>query len=387
MTSSPWFTGSSGKTTTRRVQLRTPDHDLPPEEKKNLGTGLTVRFLISSQAELGLDLFVNKGLVQYMDRLAVLLAYPDWKYPKATREELEQAHRWLDEFNLEALTKPKGPAHPSFHSSHHFTFSTHRPSPWEENNRVHGRWYASETHPSTDKGVVLLHGWNGEYQYRFLFDGMARRLNAHGIHVGMVELPYHGHRKPRSSGACRNFISQNLFRMADAALQSISDVRQMLLWMERQGCHHTAVWGISLGGWVAGLVACAESQLQAVVLQTPLSNLEQAIQDLAFCGPIRTGLAEANLPLSRLSLHHLKPLVPVERQLIVTALHDLIVPPATLEQLWRAWKNPEMWRVRHGHISILISIPFFKNVRRWLEQQLASTQAKVACPDGSLSSP
>src|SRR5437667_417504 len=86
---------------------------------------------------------------------------------------------------------------------------------------------------------------------------MARRANWRraGINTARIELPYHAHRKP-SPGI--NFISVDLPQMIEATRQAISDTRALLGWLREQGCPSVGVWGISLGAWIGGLVACSE---------------------------------------------------------------------------------------------------------------------------------
>ena len=41
-----------------------------------------------------------------------------------------------------------------------------------------------------------------------------------------------------------------------------------------------------------------------------------------------------------------------------------------MEELWLAWDRPEMWRVPHGHISVLGSSATIKEAVRWLGPRL-----------------
>jgi hypothetical protein len=52
--------------------------------------------------------------------------------------------------------------------------------------------------------------------------------------------------------------------------------------------------------------------------------------------------------------------------LLVASEHDLFAPIETIEELWSAWEHPEMRRLRHGHISVLMSARVMNGTVRWL---------------------
>src|SRR5204862_2912289 len=103
------------------------------------------------------------------------------------------------------------------------------------------------------------------------------------------------------------------------------------------------------------------------VLLTPIARMDQAIQELPFCESIRCSLQNASLPLERLNLASHTPLVPRENVLIVEARHDLFAPAETVEALWHAWSEPEIWRLAHGHISMLLSPLVLRRIVKWIQ--------------------
>jgi pimeloyl-ACP methyl ester carboxylesterase len=222
--------------------------------------------------------------------------------------------------------------------------------------------------------VILLHGWNGELGYRFQFPYVAWRLRQAGINVALMELPYHSQRKPRTEGALQNFISYDLLRTVECVRQAIADARALAGWLLAQGSPCIGLWGFSLGAWLAGLIACHDARIKFAVLLTPVVSLERAIAELAFCAPIRESLENKTLSLGRLNLASQVPLAGPENLLIVESQHDLFAPPETIEELWRAWRQPEIWRVSHGHISVLVSVPIMEDTVKWIARK-ARTQS------------
>lgn len=253
-----------------------------------------------------------------------------------------------------------------------FRFPSPVPSAWPENNVIFGHLHrVPYPVPGEGRGpvVLLIHGWNGEQGYRHLFPLLARRFRRLGLAVAMIELPYHGSRKPRT-GHLRNFLSGDIAHMMEATRQAIADIRATIQWLRSEGYGPVGLWGVSLGAWLGGLVACIEKNVQAAVLVTPVPRLDQAIETLEFCRHIRASMTGRDISAADLNLTAHRPRLAPEDILIVESLYDLFAPAESVEELWRAWSRPEIWRVRHGHISVLLSYPIMVQTGRWLSRHL-----------------
>jgi dienelactone hydrolase len=250
-----------------------------------------------------------------------------------------------------------------------FQFPSPVRSPWARNNTVHGRFFPVAEEWSSRPAVLLLHGWNAEIGYRTLFPYLARRLNAAGVNALMYELPYHSQRKPRERGSATNFLSGDLLHVIQAVHQALADARALVAWLGEQGCERVGVWGISLGGWLAGLLACEDSNLSFAVMMTPVARMDRVIAELDFCRPIRRSLRSQSIHLEPLNLVAHQPKLPAENILVVASEHDLFAPIETIEELCQTWRWPELWRPRHGHISVLMSAPVMERVVHWIEVQ------------------
>lgn len=250
-----------------------------------------------------------------------------------------------------------------------FQFTSPVVSPWKRNNTVQGRFFPVGESWRDRATVVLLHGWNAEMGYRTLFPYLARRLNATGINAAMFALPYHGPRKPRGRDAIRNFIADDLRHVTLATHQALADARALVAWLAAQGCEQVGVWGISLGAWLGGLLACVEPRVTFAVLMTPVSRMDRVIKELEFCEPIRQSLGGAVVRMEPLNLMSHRPKMDAENILIVASEHDLFAPMETIEELWRAWGKPTLWRQQHGHISVLMSAPVMERTVRWIARR------------------
>lgn len=219
--------------------------------------------------------------------------------------------------------------------------------------------------------AILLHGWNGELNYELLFPWMGRYLARHGVTAISVLLPFHGSRKPGEPGSIRNFICDDIGSVLAATRQSIADCRTLIRWLHSQGCPHITVLGLSLGGWLSGLLTCHEPLISSAVLGTPICRMDRALRELAFCRPLKEKLEEHHLSVSQFDLVNQKPILPPNQILLLESRHDIFAPAETVEELWQAWQQPEIWRVPHGHISVLLSKRIMTQVCDWIIQQSA----------------
>lgn len=254
-----------------------------------------------------------------------------------------------------------------------FRFRSPVKSPSAKNNVVHGRFFKEKGGHRTRSGkaplVILLHGWNGEKGYEYLFPPLARRLAGMGVATMMMELPYHGLRKPGGRGP-RNFLSGDLNHMMGSTRQAIADIRALVHLARDEGYESVGLWGVSLGAWLGGLAACVEPNLHGLVLMSPVPQIDLAIEQLPFCRHIRKSMEGQTVDAGRLNLVTHRPKLPPERILIIESRHDLFAPAHTVEDLWRAWGEPEIWRVNHGHISVLVSIRINDRAARWVKNCL-----------------
>jgi alpha-beta hydrolase superfamily lysophospholipase len=129
--------------------------------------------------------------------------------------------------------------------------------------------------------VLLLHGWNAELQYRWLFPMLAQRLNNAGINAVMFELPYHGSRRPDGAERDSKFSCPAIcFMWCKPLTRRLRMRRALRRWLRAEGCPVIGVWGISLGGWLAGLLTAHDPSITFAVLMTPIVRMDRALNEL-----------------------------------------------------------------------------------------------------------
>jgi len=255
-----------------------------------------------------------------------------------------------------------------FTSREMFRFASPVPSGIPENDVVRGRMMKGGRDWERRPAAILVHGWNAELQYQWMIPFWSALLARAGVNAISFELPYHSSRRPRGPEAIRNFFSGNLLHVARATHQTLGEISALTRWLREAGAPQVGVWGTSLGAWLSGLAIANQPELGFSVLFTPVARLDRALRDLDFCAAIRGQMNDFEAELAPLNLVSHRPLCAAEEVLVVSSDHDLFAPEETIVELERAWM-PEVWRLPHGHISVLLSAYVIRRIVKWIKDR------------------
>ncbi len=260
-----------------------------------------------------------------------------------------------------------------------FRFPTPRPSSFVENNVVHGRFYRCASRWQERPEINLIHGGSvgrgrsTSLGYRFGFSMIARRCNRAGFNAATLEAPYHFQRHSPQPGP----MSQvDCMRMAEAAAQEVAEIRALTGWLLGKGCPTVALWGLSMGAWLAGMTVCHDARLAAVVMTAPVVHSNPAYASRIIWRSVREAWQEVcatdeALDETPFNLTRALPAIPKENILLVEGIQDLVTPAGPIEDLWRLWGQPDIWRLPHGHISLSLCLTgLISPVLRWLAPRL-----------------
>lgn len=313
-------------------------------------------------------------LAKFIDWYAIQVLAPLMR-SCPTPASIEEAVKFLKgpDFNPEE-SEPARIVFDSDESAVHFRFPTPQPGDFAENNMVYGRLYRCGKRWQERPVIILLHGGGGFPDHQFRFPLMARRCNRAGINAVTLVAPYHFQRRPRQLGG-PGFPS--CLQVAQAAAQSVAEIRAVTGWLLGEGCPAVSLWGYSMGAWQAGMAVCSDRRLASVVLASPPARLNPWIEQRAIWPRIRGRLPRLHevcetLNLTALNLTLTQPAIPKNNVLLVEGIHDLFVPRENVEDLWQAWGQPEIWRVPHGHFGVCCGfVPGLTGrVLRWLAPRL-----------------
>ena len=128
--------------------------------------------------------------------------------------------------------------------------------------------------------------------------------------------------------------------------------------LKAAGAPEVGLWGMSLGGWVGGLVLCHEPQLACGWLVQPIPDVATAIWDSEGGWVLRRQMEQRGFDRER--AERLFPLVcpshgklrlAANRVLIVGGAYDSVAPPIKLRRLAEGWGGAHYREVAQGHIG------------------------------------
>jgi dienelactone hydrolase len=317
---------------------------------------------------------MRRGLFRLLDWSAMRLAAARMPQPDGRNPRLAEARQLVE--GPDFIPAETAAARVQFTGAVPFRFESPCPGPFAENNTVHGRFHRCAGRWQERPTVLLLHGWNDAINHYFRFPIMAGQFNRHGLNAATLEAPFHFQRRPRQLGAWSNFLCPDILRTVQAARQAVAETRAFSQWLRQQGCPAVGLMGVSLGGWLAGLALCHDARFSCAVLLVPAASLDRLVATAPFCRGIRRVLEGQSIQAGKLNLTECRPAIPKENILLIEAVHDMFVPVEATEQLWRAWDQPEIWRLRHGHISVLVAPGLSGRIIRWMAPRLRAQAAK-----------
>jgi dienelactone hydrolase len=314
------------------------------------------------------------ALSRLIDRSAMYLAAARMPRPDGRDFRLAEAQKVID--SLDFIPAEVKVADVQFTEGVGFRFDTPQPGPFAQNNTVHGRFYRSPGPWLERPTAILLHGWNDAIHHHIRFPHLAAQFNRNGLNAVTLEAPFHFQRRPRQLGAWSNFLCPDIFRTVEAMRQEISEIRAFAGWLRRQGCPAVGLVGVSLGVLMAGLTVCHDARFSCAVLLVPVARLDRMLEEAPFCRHIRLAWNGRPVEAGKLNLTEVRPVIPLQNILLIEGIHDLFVRAETMEELWRAWDKPEIWRLRQGHISVLAAPGLHGRIIDWMAPRLRGEVAK-----------
>lgn len=213
---------------------------------------------------------------------------------------------------------------------------------------------------SFDQVLVVFHHWNATSRNRQI----ARFFSRRGITVVEIAMPYHFERRRPGSSHADYMLSANLGRTIHSVRQAVCDGRKLLRWLRSEGYREISVLGMSLGSWVAGLIAAHDPAVSKASLFLTAGSLADMVWTGRATRAIRESLEPAiglpdlrrawapfnmenyahRLARSDLNLH------------VVLAKRDRVVLPelseSFMQRLRDAGARPDALQLNCGHYSL-----------------------------------
>ncbi|MDX0177381.1 RcgR family putative quorum lactone hydrolase [Sinorhizobium meliloti] len=229
----------------------------------------------------------------------------------------------------------------------------------EENNVVWAKITESGSH---DQALVIFHHWNASARNRQI----AKFFSQRGITVVEIAMPYHFERSRPGSLYADYMLSSNLGRTIQSVRQAVWDGRKLIRWLKSEGYREVSVLGMSLGSWVAGLIAAHDP----AVTKASLFLTAGSLADMVWTGRATRSIRDSLEPVIELTdlrrawgplnlenyAHNLaRPGLDLH---VVLAKRDKVVLPELSEKFMQRLKNagakPDILELNCGHYSLAI---------------------------------
>ncbi|WP_439605078.1 RcgR family putative quorum lactone hydrolase [Shinella sp.] len=126
---------------------------------------------------------------------------------------------------------------------------------------------------SFDHAMVVFHHWNASARNSQLAGFFSKR----GITVVEIAMPYHFERSRLGSFHADYMLSANLGRTIQSMRQAVWDGRKLIRWLKDEGYREISVLGLSLGSWVAGLIAAHDAAVSNASLFLTAGSLADMV--------------------------------------------------------------------------------------------------------------
>jgi hypothetical protein len=192
------------------------------------------------------------------------------------------------------------------------------------------------------------------------FTGFQARWLHHALrlNVAIPVLPFHGPRRVGRRGG-DGFFAGDVLDTIHAQAQAVWDVRRLVGWLLSRGTSGVGLYGVSLGGLTAALVASVESRLDCVIAGIPAADFLRLVRSHAPDFVLRAAehvgvrLGDLERLVSVVSPLAMRPRVPFERRFLYAGVADRLASPDHALALWRHWDRPRLHWYEGSHVSFL----------------------------------
>ena len=255
-------------------------------------------------------------------------------------------------------------------------FSSDIQSDIPENNVV---WASVAESSSLEKALVVFHHWNASKRQHQIADFFSKR----GVTVVEMAMPYHFQRSRPGSTHADYMLSSNIGRTVQSVRQAVVDGRKLIRWLKSEGYGEISVLGMSLGSWIAGLVAAHDNTVSKASLFLTAGSLadmvwtgratlaiRQSLDDHVELADLRRAWGPINLE------NHADKLARSDLDIqVVLGKRDQVVTQDLSRQFLTSLKtagaNPDVLELNCGHYSLALPPHIlFAGLRlnRWLKR-------------------
>jgi dienelactone hydrolase len=200
--------------------------------------------------------------------------------------------------------------------------------------------------------VVCIHGFGmGASRFDLTLLWANHFHSALGFNVALPVLPFHG---PRRSPGADRLLSLDLAMTLHGITQAIWDIRRLVHWIRLIGAAAIGVYGLSLGGYLAALLAGIEP-VDCVVAGIPFTCVPALMAHhhapVEYADILRSDATRNTFRV--VSPLAISPQLAPNRLALFAARADRLVPPEQPAVLARAWRHSPVHHYPAGHTGYL----------------------------------
>jgi pimeloyl-ACP methyl ester carboxylesterase len=217
--------------------------------------------------------------------------------------------------------------------------------------------------------LVFLHGWLATPLHIDYLAWRARPLVNAGIEVWLPRLPGHIERTPHGAVSGSRCLVPDVETSASMLRIAASETNTLGRWL-RTRHDRVALWGISLGGWVAAVAVTRSVDWCGLVLWSPVVDPVATMRASPLAAV--TGAPDADHGGEEL-VRGLRDLMPIEGRpaspelpaLVLSGCYDDVAVAGSVRLLAKRW-HAAIELSRHGHISMMLSRRAWRSARRFV---------------------
>ncbi|HET6963200.1 MAG TPA: prolyl oligopeptidase family serine peptidase [Acidimicrobiales bacterium] len=223
--------------------------------------------------------------------------------------------------------------------------------------------------------IIFVHGFTGSpYRFNSEFFQLPWYYR-HGCDVVLAVLPFHGRRNDLTGPFDGSgLFSDGMATFSEAMLQSVTDLRVIIDYLESTGVDKIGITGLSLGGYVTALMAGVEERLQFAIPNCAVTDLATLMDGWFPAGPLigaglRLGRLDRRIHDEAMRLHsplRLPARIPRDRLFVIGGLADRLAPPEQSARLWDHWGRPRLHWFPGSHILHLRRAVYLREIGRFL---------------------
>lgn len=227
--------------------------------------------------------------------------------------------------------------------------------------------------------LIFLHGYFAS-PYRINSWGFSLPwFYKKGYDIALYTLPFHGARHSRRqivNGL--GFFGHGMAHMNESMRHAVQDVRVLINFLEAEGAPAVGVSGLSLGGYLAALLAAVEPRLAFAIPNSPAVSLIDMMMGWQPSGALlKMVCGRYGIPVEELrhgTAFHCpltyRPAIDADRLMVIGGAGDRFTPPRLVRLLHEHWAGSHLHWFPGNHIMHLQQAGYLRLMKTFMDRHV-----------------